>query len=283
MTGPRPHANLRDELLYRTVVPRLRPVRPGHFLDLGTIHPTDLTPRRVRAYVPEAAPAGTKRPVLVLFDGQNVFGDHGSFAGGWHAHRAVDRLVAWKPVAPVLVAVDHGGVARIDELTPFPDGRRGGKLDALLTAIVDQLLPRLHGKLDLQYGPSGHVIGGSSLGGLAALYSHFKRPEVFGGALCMSPSLWFTRIKVFEFVAAQSNPYRSRVYLDAGQREGGGRMLPLVESMAAHLQRRGWREPASGDAGGDLRVLLRPDSRGGHDERAWRRRFPKALRFHFEP
>ena len=234
--------------------------------------------RRVRAYVPEAAPAGTKRPVLVLFDGQNVFGDQGSFAGGWHAHQAVDRLVAWKPVAPVLVAVDHGGAARIDELTPFHGGRHGGKLDALLSAIVDQLLPRVHDELDLQYGPSGHAIGGSSLGGLAALHSHFRRPEVFGGALCMSPSLWFTRLEVFDFVAAQSNPYKSRVYLDAGHREGGGRMLPLVASMAAHLEGRGWHT----DGAGDLRVLLRPDSRGGHDERAWRRRFPKALRFHFE-
>ena len=238
-----------------------------------------MTPRRVRAYMPQATPAGTKRPVLVLFDGQNVFGDQGSFAGGWHAHRAVDRLVARKPVAPVVVAVDHGGVARIDELTPFHEGRRGGKLDALLTAIVDQLLPRVHDRLDLQYGPSGHAIGGSSLGGLAALYSHFKRPEVFGGALCMSPSLWFTRRRVKDFVAAQSNPYKSRVYLDAGTREGGGRLLPLVAAMAAHLEGRGWRT----DGVGDLRILLRPDSRGGHDERAWRRRFPKALRFHFEP
>lgn len=243
------------------------------------VHPEGLAPRAARAYVPQAAPPGTQRPVLVLFDGQNVFGDQGSFAGGWHAHRAVDRLVAWRPVAPVVVAVEHGGVARIDELTPFHDGRRGGKLDALLTAIVDELLPRVHGRLDLQYGPSGHLIGGSSLGGLAALYSHFKRPEVFGGALCMSPSLWFTRAKVLEFVSAQSNPYRSRVYLDAGQREGGGRMLPLVATMASHLEGRGWRS----DGHGDLRVLLRPDSRGGHDEKAWRRRLPKALRFHVDP
>jgi hypothetical protein len=30
-------------------------------------------------------------PTLYLFDGQNVFGDEGSFAGGWHTHAAVDR------------------------------------------------------------------------------------------------------------------------------------------------------------------------------------------------
>jgi enterochelin esterase-like enzyme len=217
---------------------------------------------------------------LVLFDGQNVFDDAGSFAGGWHAHEAVDKLVAWKPVAPVVVALDHGGVARIDELTPFSDGRRGGKLDAIIGTVVDELLPRVHAKFELAYGPAAHFIGGSSLGGLAALYTHLKRPEVFGGAIAMSPSLWFTRTKVDAFVRAQANPYRSRIYLDAGVREGGGRMLPLAENLAAQLRQRGWSGP---DENRDLRLMLRPDARGGHDERSWRRRFPKALRFLCEP
>lgn len=261
-------------------MPRLRSVRPGHFVDLGTVHPTGLGARRARAYVPVPPPAGTKRPLLVLFDGQNVFGDEGSFAGGWHVHEAVDKLVAWRPIAPIVVALEHGGAARIDELTPFGARGRGGKLDALVGTLVDELLPRVHARFELGYGPGAHFVGGSSLGGLAALYTHFKRPDVFGGALAMSPSLWFARTEFDAFVHAQKNPYRSRVYLDAGAREGGGRMLPLVERLAQHLRGRGWAGP---DAHGELRVFLRPDPRGGHDERSWRRRFPKALRFLCEP
>ncbi|CAN5773813.1 hypothetical protein BH09MYX1_BH09MYX1_35230 [soil metagenome] len=244
------------------------------------VHPPGLAPRRARAYVPAAPPEGTKRPLLVLFDGQNVFDDEGSFAGGWYAHEAVDKLVAWRPVAPVIIGLDHGGVARIDELTPFSDGRRGGKLDAIVGTLVDELLPRAHSSFDLEYGPGAHFVGGSSLGGLAALYTHLKRPDVFGGALAMSPSLWFTRKKVDTFVSEQKNPYRSRIYLDAGAREGGGRMLPLTEAMASHFRNRGWAKP---DEVRDLRVMLRPDARGGHDEGSWRRRFPKALRFLCEP
>jgi predicted alpha/beta superfamily hydrolase len=221
--------------------------------------------------------AGVKRPLLVMFDGQNIFGHHGSFAGGWHVHDAVAKFAQTRrPPAPIVVGIAHGGLARIDELSPFSDGKRGGKLDALVGTIVDELLPRAHSRFDLGYGPGSHFIGGSSLGGLASLYAHFQRPEVFGGCMAMSPSLWFTRVRFAQWVAAQSVPLRSRVYLDMGPFEGNGKSLPLTEAFAERLRVRGWGEPSER---GDLRVMMRPDMRGRHDEKAWRRRFPKALAF----
>lgn len=44
------------------------------------------------------------------------------------------------------------------------------------------------------------------MGGLAALYAHFRRPDVLGAALCMSPSLRFAERRIFDFVAAQPVP-----------------------------------------------------------------------------
>ncbi len=249
----------------------------GHFEDLGTVHPTGIGRRRVRAFTPPGGAAGGKRPLLILFDGQNVFGDRGSYAGGWHVHEAVARFARTRRTpAPVVIGLEHGGVARIDELTPFSDGRRGGKLDAIVGTLVDELLPRVHAQFDLGYGPASHFIGGSSLGGLAALYAHLLRPDVFGGALAMSPSLWFTRARFAAFARAQAVPARSRIYLDMGVREGEGRSLPLTDAFARQLRARGWGEPAER---GDRRLLLRPDARGRHDEKSWRRRFPMALRF----
>jgi predicted alpha/beta superfamily hydrolase len=262
-------------------MPKLRPLRAGRFVDLEPIRPRGLGTRRVRAYVPAPRKGDAKRPILVLFDGQNVFGDEGSFAGGWHAHEAIDKLGRWKTTPPVVVAIDHGHHARIDELTPFVDGgRRGGKLGAVTDAIVRQLLPRLHQRFDLAYGPEGHYIGGSSLGGLAALYIHLHRPDVFGGAVAMSPSLWFTREKIAAFIGAQANPPRSRIYLDAGLREGDGTIAKLTRALGKQLRVRGWRPSADKR---ELRLLVRLDSRGRHDERAWRRRLPMALRFICEP
>jgi predicted alpha/beta superfamily hydrolase len=251
-------------------VPRQRK-RAGEILDLGTFSGKDLVPRRARAYVPSFPPR--KRSVLVMLDGQNVFGDEGSFAGGWYAHEAVEKMAAAR--APVIVAIDHGGAERIAEL----GAPSSPKLAAFVDLVVDGVLPALHARFDLGYGPAAHVVCGSSMGGLAALYMHFRRPEVFGGAVAMSPSLWYARRGIFQFVASQTNPYRSRVWLDAGQREAGGRLVTAVESMGRALRDRGW----SGDAKGDLRVAVHVDARGKHDEASWRRRLPKALRFAFAP
>lgn len=271
-------------------MPRARSLPHGHTFELGRFDVLG-SPRRVRVHVPpppsarEGARArgDEKRPALLLFDGQNMLDDHGSFAGGWHAHAAVDKHASVRDGhrAPVLVALDHGGASRIDELAPFSHGAHGGKLDRVLDVLVDRVLPALHARLPIVAGPEGHTIGGSSMGGLAALYAHFRRPDVFAGALAMSPSLWFASRRVVEFVLAQSNPYRSRVYLDAGAREAKGRMLALAADLATHLRARGYREetPPRGALGTYL--MWRPDQRGGHDERSWRRRLPKALRFLF--
>jgi predicted alpha/beta superfamily hydrolase len=207
-----------------------------------------------------------------MFDGQNVFGDEGSFAGGWHADDAVTRMTAKD--APVIVAIDHGGSERIAEL-----GAISPKADAFADFVVTRALPAARARLALREEPAGCIACGSSMGGLFAFYMHFRRPEIFGGAIAMSPSLWFGARSVIEFVSKQSNPYRSRVYLDAGAREGRGRLGPLVESVGASLRARGW----SASNTGDLRVTTRVDPRGAHDEKSWARRLPKALRFAFGP
>lgn len=207
----------------------------------------------MRAYVPEGT--ARPRPVLVMFDGQNIFGDAGSFAGGWHVHKAVSRMAA----RPIVVGVDHGHLARIHELTPFSDGTRGGQLDATLGTLVDELLPRVRAR----FATTDVFIGGASLGGLAALYAHLTRPDAFAGAMAMSPSLWFTRAKLNRYLTTRART-GSRIYLDMGTRE---RSCPFAAQLADQLRARGHD------------VMWRPDPRGKHDEKTWRRRFPKALRF----
>jgi enterochelin esterase-like enzyme len=249
-----------------------RPPAPGSFVDLGR-HPVNgLSSRRVRVYVPRGRDARMPRPVLYLFDGQNVFGDEGSFAGGWHVHTAVDRLTVGDTfVAPIVVGIDHGGVARIDELGPFAMGQKGGRTDALLDWMVGSLVPMIRDRFPTMPGAVGGSIGGSSLGGLAALYAHHRNPEVFGGALCLSPSLWFAQRRIFGYVGGRPRPEISRVYLDCGAREGQG-MFGLARGMADLLAQRGYAP---------RQLMWRPDQRGAHRETHWRRRLPKALAFMF--
>ncbi|HVY44771.1 MAG TPA: alpha/beta hydrolase-fold protein, partial [Minicystis sp.] len=149
---------------------------------------------------------------------------------------------------------------------------KGGRTDELLDWIVGSVVPLVRARFPVVEGAVGASIGGSSLGGLAALYAHHRNPEAFGGAICMSPSLWFAGRAIFGFVGARARPSISRVYLDCGAREGRGRMIALAAEMAELLRRRGYAPE---------QLLWRPDPRGGHSEAHWRRRLPKALRFMF--
>jgi enterochelin esterase-like enzyme len=252
-----------------------RPLRAGEVNVLGPVETPGLLPRRVRIYLPRSGAApGASPPVLVLFDGQNVFDDGPSFAGGWRAHEAAERLGRRGCQVPVIVGVDHGGEERIRELSPFAIEGEPGRLAVLADWMAGTLMPVFAAELALASGPGGVVIGGSSLGGLAALWSHFHHPRTFGGALAMSPSLWLAERAIFADLEEQPDPEPSRIYLDMGGREDRGRQLPIAASLAARLAARGWDRD---------RLLWRPDVWGRHNEASWRRRLPKALRFLFGP
>ena len=244
--------------------PRRRPAT-GRFV-AWTVNPSGLGARRVRVYLPSNH-GNAPQPLLVLWDGQNVFEDLGSFAGGWQVHRAVERRVRAGRLAPVVAALDHGGEQRLLELQPFA---ARSQAPAVLNAVVDELVPRLYSTFKLQPGPQGMTVGGSSLGGLMSLWAHLQRPDVFGAALCMSPSLFAGRGAMFRAVEETPQPWASRVWLDAGGKEAGGRMAQLATRMAATLRDEGW---AAGD------VALRVVKSHGHNEAAWRIRFPRAMRF----
>lgn len=238
---------------------------------LGPYNIPGIGHRRVRVFLPPG-PRESSPPVLYMFDGQNVFDDAPSFAGGWHLHEAVRAISPRRHQRPVVVALEHGGVARIDELSPWPWGQGQGRADALLAWMTGDLVPRLGAELGLATVPHRVYVGGSSMGGLCALYAHFRHPATFGGALAMSPSLWFAGQRIFEFVASQSRPWTSRIYLDAGAHEANGRMLRLTERMARDLQGRGYEQDT---------LRFRADPKGKHQEADWRRRAPAALRFFF--
>ena len=245
-------------------------MRAGEVNVLGPFEVPGLAPRCIRVYLPRNYTPERPSLALYMFDGQNMFDDAPSFSGGWHLHEAVERLARTRRPVPVAVGIDHGGETRIQELSPFEILGKPGKAPLLLDWVTGSLMPALGAELGLVPSAPGTQIGGSSMGGLCALWSHFHYPHAFGGALVMSPSFWVADRVIFADIRKQPTPEPSRVYLDAGGREAKGKLIPLVAAMAIHLAGLGY------DAD---HLTWRPDARGSHNEASWRRRLPKALRF----
>jgi enterochelin esterase-like enzyme len=241
--------------------------------DTEEVHIPGFSSRLVR-YVPPPdhhEDQGKKRPVLLLFDGQNVFGDEGSFSGGWHVHRAVARLAKRRP-RPIVVGLDHGHHARLVELSPFPVMGQKGRAEAFLSWVAHTLVPRIRARYAVIEGPAGILLGGASLGGLAATYAHFRWPEVFGGALAMSPSFWVHDDAIEGFLARRPLPAISQLYFDGGKNESKGGLAPRIRRVGKQLKERGLPSTA-------LRVVV--DPKGKHHEASWRRRMPAALRWFY--
>lgn len=235
---------------------------------LGPFDVPGLTPRLVRVHRPPSFVPGPA-PVVVLFDGQNVFDDTPSFAGGWHLHDTAPRLATRRRPAPVVIGIDHGGVERIHELCPYPGPRTRGLLNPLLDWLTGWLLPWLAGRLGLSAPPAQkRVIGGSS-----SAASRRCMPIIATRASSVVPCVCLPRsgpvVRLFELVARAPRPPESRIYLDMGRHEGGG-MLAGAARMTELLAAKGYSRSA---------LRFREDPRGRHREADWRRRAPAALRF----
>jgi predicted alpha/beta superfamily hydrolase len=223
-------------------------------------------------YLPPGYDAATRRyPVAYVFDGQNLYEDKGSFAGGWRLHRALDVRATLGQEVPIVVGIHHGP-DRAAELSPWPVEEGKPALgDKLLDWVVGPLARMVKEDLRVLEGPEHTLIGGSSLGGNLALYGFFRHNDVFGKALCMSPSLWVQEGQIFHHVALARCGGDPRIYLDMGALEAEGIVLEHGQWMADLLERKGFVP--------GYHFMWRPDPRGDHSERNWRRRLPMALRY----
>jgi predicted alpha/beta superfamily hydrolase len=233
--------------------------------------------RRVWIYLPPHYERdGDRRfPVLYLQDGQNVFDGATAFIAGreWEVDEAAERLIGEGRIEPlIVVAVENGGVRRVDEYTPTRDASlgQGGGLERYSRMLREELKPWVDATFRTRPEPGCTGIAGSSLGAVAALELALRHPDVFGrvGALSVSAS-WDERVLARSVDALASRP-DLRIWLDIGTRESD---TAVVEARLLRdaLVRKGWHE------GSDLRYLEVEDGR--HDESAWAKRVPEVLEF----
>jgi predicted alpha/beta superfamily hydrolase len=250
---------------------------PGHTVvgevkRLISFHSPELgNGRDIYVYLPPSYGRAPERryPVLYMQDGQNLFDEATAFAGAWAVDRTMEQA-SRDGLEAIVVGVPNMGGARFAEYTPFRDGKHGGgRGEEYLTFLARTLKARIDADFRTRPGRESTGIMGSSLGALISLYGFFARPGVFGFAGVMSPALWPAQHRILTYLERAPSP-PGRLYVDVGTREGWGELRD-VRRLRKLLERKGYERG---------RHLLYLRERGGrHRERAWGRRFRRAVDF----
>lgn len=242
-------------------------------------------PRPVWVWLPPGYEREPQRryPVLYLLDGQNVF-DPAEAGAEWQVDETAQRGVLAGTLQPRIIVAVPSGRGRLHEYTPTPgwvdaarrgEGgpaqRTGGGGPVFVRYLLDELKPVIDARFRTRPERASTALGGSSLGGLLALWAALHHGDRIGAALVVSPSVWWD--EGFAERDARQAPLpvgpRPRLWLHIGGREGPG-AVPAVQRLRDVLRERGWR-------GTDLAYSEVPDA--GHDEVSWAARVEDMLKF----
>jgi predicted alpha/beta superfamily hydrolase len=239
--------------------------------------------REVRIWLPPSYEDGEARyPVIYFHDGQNVFRPGGPF-GCWFAEdAAAEEMKAGRMREAIIVAVPNneadGGRARMTEYQPPADvnprdpSRGKGICDRYAEFLVGRVKPAIDAKYRTLPDRENTAVAGSSMGGLVSLWLGLNT-DTFGAVGVFSPAFW-TSPNFTKAVMEGTKKDGLRIYMDMGTREKGnltGDYWNDALSVREALLRQGYVE------GEDF--LWNPGEGDEHNEKAWAKRLPVALRF----
>ncbi|MDO4179188.1 MAG: alpha/beta hydrolase-fold protein [Phascolarctobacterium sp.] len=227
--------------------------------------------RRVYLYLPRMYYRDRDRrfPVLYMFDGQNVFFDEdASFGKSWGLGDYLD-----KHRVPIIVAAIECNPGENDErmleYSPYEyDEPELGHLYGCGDDTFEWIITRFKPFIDEHFrtiGDREHTfIGGSSMGGLMALYGLLNYNEIFSRAAALSPSIWVAPEQLMELSSEAPLDENTVLYMDYGTQEEGteSNMFDLFAAMGAHLL----------NCGVDITLRVVPN--GDHSEASWERQLP---------
>ena len=239
-----------------------------------TITPFGL-PRTVHLYLPAGYERTKQRyPVLYFYDGHNLFSDQDATYGkSWGLGEYLDHC--GRDFIAVGVECNHEGNSRLVEYFPFDtpvfDGL-SGKGDIYMRWVVEELKPYIDSHYRTLPGRRETMIGGSSMGGLMAVYSVIRHNATFSKAACLSSSISLCMPQLTDLVDRCSLSSDTRVYLDWGSEEAGNlerltRMTDDNLTLAHQLAMRG------------VDVYPRIVPGGEHCEASWERQIPVFMEY----
>ncbi len=231
--------------------------RPGVLEELSFYSEVFGQARPLTLYLPARFRKRRRYPLLIVHDGP----DYLRFAD---LKLVLDNLIHRLEIPPLIVAMTHSG----ERLTEYAADPRHARF------LAEELLPALGSRLPLIQRPDARVLMGASFGAVAALFTAWSHPGVFGRLILQSGSFAFSDIgshgrgPVFDPVAEFVNAFREapghpadRIFVSCGMYESliyeNRSLVPLLQSTSM-----------------DVRYV---EARDGHNWDNWRDRLREAL------
>ena len=242
--------------------------------------------RRLHIWLPEDYDRTDERyPVMYFFDGHNLFNDaDATYGKSWGL---ADYLRAWhKQMIIVGMECSHEGDGRLVEYCPYHYrgkfwGDINGTGDSTIQFMVDELKPMI----DREYRTWAHreatAIGGSSMGGLMALYAVIRYNATFSKAACLSSAIGSGMREIERDIRRSAIDPDTRVYLSWGTEEAGGAFENPDNDWLTRVAKRNLKVAAQLHA--KPAILYVECQRGGHHcEADWERQVPHFMSFLWE-
>ena len=181
------------------------------------------TSRPLHIWLPDDYDRSEERyPVLYFFDGHNLFLDEDATYGKSWGMKAF--LESWsKPMIVVGIECGHEGYERLSEYMPYPSQGWFGQFEPLGEVTMEWIINQLKPMIDREYRTIPFrectAIGGSSMGGIMALYAGVHYNRWFSKAACVSTAMGFCMEPLKADLSSSTISPDTRIYLSWGTRE----------------------------------------------------------------
>jgi predicted alpha/beta superfamily hydrolase len=237
------------------------------------------------------SPVGGSDHLLLAHDGQNIFDRKtATFIYTWKlAQNAIRVAEEEGKKAPLIIGVFHSSSpvdphGRGKDLTPEDAFREGVKAamptqlnveqlhgNKYLEKIFNVIAPALIGETRSSVTPETSAMIGSSMGGLATLYSAIRFKEKFHTALALSPHWPLGGEPLVDWMINKlPNQDHFRIWMSRGTKGLDASYKPFQDRADALMRKLGWDESS---------FRSKVYHRTAHNERSWASYVNEPLRF----
>ncbi|GAB5557896.1 MAG: hypothetical protein SchgKO_21090 [Schleiferiaceae bacterium] len=200
--------------------------------------------------------------VIIMHDGQNLIDPKTSNYGvEWRVDETADSLISGKHTRPFIVIGINSSVDRHQEYM-------GNLSPAYIDWVLNQVVPTVRKEFTFSESVDDIFSGGSSAGGAVSFVMHTQHRDHVGGAICMSPALFYKGFdSLTPFVDGPKKDIN--LYLDNGGLELELVLQPSIDFLLQNLENKGYESPK------DYTYVSDPNAK--HFESAWAHRLPFAI------